>query len=82
MNVLEAANGAWEGVPISILVPQGEPGAVLTALAAGNDVLVVGDSGGDAVRHVVHGSVRAYCQRHAHCQVIGVRGDKEARDAR
>jgi nucleotide-binding universal stress UspA family protein len=69
----EAAPDALGDVDVSIETPEGNPGPVLTQIAAGSDdVLVVGTTPGPRLKRAVHGSVSAYCTAHAHCPVTVV----------
>jgi nucleotide-binding universal stress UspA family protein len=65
----EAAPDALGDVDVTIETPEGNPGPVLTRLASGDDVLVVGTTPGPSLKRAVHGSVSAYCAAHAHCPV-------------
>jgi nucleotide-binding universal stress UspA family protein len=69
----EAAPDALGDVDVTIETPEGNPGPVLTRIAAGDDdVLVVGTTPGPSLKRAVHGSVSAYCTAHAHCPVTVV----------
>jgi nucleotide-binding universal stress UspA family protein len=57
-----AVGGVPGDVDVTIEVPEGSPGPVLTQLAsATGDVLVVGTTPGHGLKRAVHGSVSAYC---------------------
>ena len=76
-NLTERAFRAAGGVPgdldLIIETPEGNPGPVLTGIAAGTeDVLVVGSTRGHRLSRAVHGSVSAYCARHSRCPVTVV----------
>jgi nucleotide-binding universal stress UspA family protein len=76
-NLTERAFRAAGGVPgdldVVIETPEGNPGPVLTGIATrAGDVLVVGSTGGHRMERAVHGSVSAYCARHARCPVTVV----------
>ena len=79
-KALRTAGGALPAVPLAIMIPRGEPGAVLTSLTTASDVPVVGASTGHSLRHVIHGSVSSYCRRHANCPVVAVSG-RQRREA-
>ncbi len=69
----EAVPDALDDVDVTIETPEGNPGPVLTQIAAGDDdVLVVGTTQGPSLKRAVHGSVSAYCTAHAHCPVTVV----------
>ncbi len=68
---------ATGGVPADLAVrvetPEGDPAAVLTGFAARpDDLLVVGTQHNHALKALVHGSVSAYCLKHARCPVVTV----------
>jgi len=66
-----AAGGVPRGLEVMTKTPEGNPGPVLTEIARGaEDVLVVGSARGHRLERAVHGSVGAYCTRHARCPVI------------
>jgi nucleotide-binding universal stress UspA family protein len=72
-----ALRGAVGKLPASlhleIRTPAGDPAVTLTEIAnEPGDVLVVGHKRAISARGIVHGSVTAYCTRHAHCPVIVV----------
>jgi nucleotide-binding universal stress UspA family protein len=76
-NLTERAFRAAGDVPDDLDVifetPEGNPGPVLTGIATrAGDVLVVGSAGGHRAERAVHGSVSAYCARHARCPVTVV----------
>jgi nucleotide-binding universal stress UspA family protein len=76
-NLTEQAFRAAGGVPgdldLIIETPEGNPGPVLTGIAAGTeDVLVVGSTRGHRLSRAAHGSVSAYCARHSRCPVTVV----------
>jgi nucleotide-binding universal stress UspA family protein len=61
---------------VHIVPAGGDPAVVLTRLASQpGDVLVVGSQHRLSARHLVHGSVAAYCVRHAHCPIRAVHPD-------
>jgi nucleotide-binding universal stress UspA family protein len=68
------AAGAFPGdLDVIIETPEGNPGPVLTGIATRAwDVLVVGSTRGHRLGRAVHGSVSAYCDRHASCPVTVV----------
>jgi len=58
---------------LAIRTPGGDPAVALTEIATqAGDILVVGHEPAVSVRGIVHGSVAAYCRRHAQCPVIVV----------
>jgi nucleotide-binding universal stress UspA family protein len=69
-----AVGGIPRDVALTIETPEGDPGAVLTDIAAAEgDMLVVGtEEHRDSLKRLVHGSVSSYCQGHAHCSVVVV----------
>jgi nucleotide-binding universal stress UspA family protein len=78
------AGGIPQDITVTIATPEGEPGAVLTEVAAADDdVLVVGAEPRWSIRRILHGSVGDYCCGHAHCPVIVVPagGDGESESA-
>lgn len=63
--------GLPQDTAVSIETPEGDPGPALTQIAAAEgDILVVGRERGEAMRHLVHGSVSEYCSQHARCPVL------------
>jgi nucleotide-binding universal stress UspA family protein len=63
------------GLDLVIETPAGDPAVVLTSMAARpGDLVVVGSGRTWTARGLVHGSVTAYCQRHARCPVVVVPG--------
>jgi nucleotide-binding universal stress UspA family protein len=72
-RVFRAAGGIPGDLDVIIETPEGNPGPVLTGIATrAGDVLVVGSTHGHRLRRAVHGSVSAYCDRHARCPVTVV----------
>jgi nucleotide-binding universal stress UspA family protein len=70
---LRAAAGALpRDVTLTVSTPRGDPGVVLTAMAAPDDLLVVGTQPRHAMKRLVHGSVSSYCRAHARCPVVVV----------
>lgn len=58
---------------VTIVTPEGEPGAVLPRIASRpGDVLVVGHDPALTLKRAVHGSVSGYCRAHARCPVYVV----------
>jgi nucleotide-binding universal stress UspA family protein len=55
-------------------VEQGRPARVLTHLAEGADLLVVGSHGRGELPGMHLGSVASYCAHHAPCPVVVLRG--------
>lgn len=65
-----------------IRTPAGDPAIALTEIATRpGDVLVVGHRHGISAREIVHGSVTAYCVRHAKCPVVVVAADQSSSQA-
>jgi nucleotide-binding universal stress UspA family protein len=78
-----AVGGVPRDVTVTIETPQGDPGAVLTGIAAADgDLLVVGANRHPSARRLVHGSVSRYCCLHAHCPVVVIPAGPEAGTAR
>jgi nucleotide-binding universal stress UspA family protein len=77
-EALERAVGSPPaGLQLTIRTPAGDPGVVLTAIATEpGDVIVVGHRDAISARGIVHGSVTAYCLRHARCPVEVVAPDE------
>ncbi len=78
------AAGGWppRDVEVTIETPEGEPGPTLTRIASGDgDLLVVGLEHGQAVQHLVHGSVSGYCLEHARGPVFAVPAPDDAGEA-
>jgi nucleotide-binding universal stress UspA family protein len=70
---LQTAAGALPAdLPLTITTPRGDPAVVLTAMAAADDLLVVGTGPHHAMKRLVHGSVSVYCRTHARCPVVVV----------
>lgn len=68
-----AVGGVPMDVPVTIETPQADPGVALVSLGTKpGDVIVVGKDPGHPVRRLIHGSVSAYCSRHARCRVLVV----------
>jgi nucleotide-binding universal stress UspA family protein len=68
-----AAGGVPDDLDVIVETPGGNPGPVLTGIATrAGDVLVVGSTRGHRLGRAVHGSVSAYCYRHARCPVTVV----------
>jgi nucleotide-binding universal stress UspA family protein len=58
---------------LEVRTPAGDPAVALIAIASEpGDVLVVGHKRAISPRGIVHGSVTAYCLRHARCPVVVV----------
>lgn len=77
------AGGLPADVTVTVATPEGEPGAILTSVASGDDdLLVVGHERMPGIRGILHGSVSRYCCGHAHCPVVIVpaRRDRGQRD--
>jgi nucleotide-binding universal stress UspA family protein len=75
-----AVGAVPDDIDLTIDTPAGDPAVVLTTIARqAGDVLVVGHRHGLTVRGAVHGSVTAYCLRHAPCPVMVVPPDGPAR---
>lgn len=73
-DALRSAAGTLPaGLQLQICTPFGDPAVTLAEIAKRpGDVLVVGHKRAISARGIVHGSVTAYCMRHAHCPVIVV----------
>jgi nucleotide-binding universal stress UspA family protein len=73
-NALRSAVGRLPaGLHLKMCTPFGDPAVTLTEIAnESGDVLVVGHEHAISARGIVHGSVTAYCLRHAHCPVVVV----------
>jgi nucleotide-binding universal stress UspA family protein len=61
---------AWPQLDIEVLVAEGHAGFVLSRLADGADLLVVGSRGHGELTGVLLGSVSSYCVTHAPCPVM------------
>ena len=79
-QAMRAAAGSIPGdIDLLIETPAGDPAVALTATASHpGDVLVVGHRHALTARGAVHGSVTAYCLRHARCPVVVVPPDGPA----
>ncbi len=67
-------------IDLVVETPAGDPAVALTTIASSpGDVLVVGHRHALTARGAVHGSVTAYCLRHARCPVVVVPPDGPAR---
>ena len=67
------------GTKVTVLTPEGDPGAMLATIASGpGDVLVVGHDPAPSMKRAVHGSVSGYCLAHARCPVYVVPARKAA----
>lgn len=61
------------GLDLVIGTPAGDPAIALTSMARQpGDLLVVGSGRTWSARGLMHGSVTAYCERHARCPVVVV----------
>jgi nucleotide-binding universal stress UspA family protein len=69
-EVEQATSGMTDVPPITQNSVQGDPTNVLTEVARGAAMLVVGRHRGGLLRHAVLGSVSAVCVRHATCPVV------------
>jgi nucleotide-binding universal stress UspA family protein len=71
-----AAQGRRNGVKVSFLVWEGEPGQAIVEAAASEqvDLVIVGSHGRGAVGRFILGSVSDFVVRHAPCPVLVVRG--------
>jgi nucleotide-binding universal stress UspA family protein len=69
---MEAMGDVPHDVEVTIATPQGDPGRVLTQVAADGDVLVVGSGHDQHLKRLVHGSVSRHCREHAQCPVVVV----------
>jgi len=68
-----------DDLEVVIRTPAGDPAIALTEIAAEpGDLLVLGHGHGITPREIVHGSVTAYCARHARCPVIVVARNENA----
>jgi nucleotide-binding universal stress UspA family protein len=67
--------GREEGVPVSFLVWEGDPGDMIVSAAEAEhaDMVVVGSHGRGAVGRLLLGSVSEHVVRHAPCPVLVVR---------
>jgi nucleotide-binding universal stress UspA family protein len=69
----QAAGPLPAGLDLVIETPAGDPALALTGVARRpGDLLVVGSSRTLSARGLLHGSVTAYCERHARCPVVQV----------
>jgi nucleotide-binding universal stress UspA family protein len=77
-DVLRRAVGSLPaGLDLTVRTPAGDPAVALTAIAGEpGDILVIGHRVALSARGIVHGSVTAYCVRHARCPVEVVAPDK------
>jgi nucleotide-binding universal stress UspA family protein len=75
-SLRDVAGRVPKDVTITVATPEGDPGAILTGIATGDDdLLVVGHErarGFRRIPRVLHGSVSRYCSGHAHCPVVVV----------
>ncbi|MEV4800368.1 universal stress protein [Nonomuraea sp. NPDC049421] len=69
-------------VPVNTLTGRGSPAALLTDLAAGAALIMVGSRGHGALYGMAAGSVSGQVAARAACPVIVMRGDAEERGAR
>jgi nucleotide-binding universal stress UspA family protein len=71
------AGGAPEigGVPVRVVIHEGQAAPVLVKRAAGADLLVVGSRGRGPVHSLLLGSVALHCVTHAPCPVVVAHGD-------
>jgi nucleotide-binding universal stress UspA family protein len=77
---IATAGGPREGTTVTVVTPEGEPAAVLPAIASQpGDVLVLGHDPGHSLKRAVHRSVSRYCRTHARCPVYIVPAHKGAR---
>ena len=68
-----ASGGLPPDIAVTIETPEGDPGLILTEIAAAEDgILVVGKERGQPVRHLVHGSVSSYRGEYPRCPVVAV----------
>ncbi|MCK8676192.1 universal stress protein [Streptomyces lichenis] len=74
-EALAAALGGPTAAGVVRRIVAGHPPQVLTELAEGADLLVVGDRGYSGVRAALLGSVSTHVAQHAPCPVVVVRGD-------
>lgn len=78
-----AVGGIPLDVALTVMTPEGEPGAALADIAtAPGDVIVVGQEPPLTVRRVLHGSVNRYCRKHARCPVVAVPAEEPHADAK
>jgi nucleotide-binding universal stress UspA family protein len=75
--IRKALARAWasrpSGLEVRIATPRADPAIALCSIAQrAGDILVLGDSRRISPRVLVHGSVTAYCVRHARCPVLVV----------
>jgi nucleotide-binding universal stress UspA family protein len=72
----DAMQAAWGGLPdgldVRAVIARGEPGPVLAAEAAAEDLLVLGAGRRGLRSRLVSGRVARYCLRHAVCPVLAV----------
>lgn len=70
--------GRTEGIPVSFLVWDGDPGDMIVSAAEAEhaDMVVVGSHGRGAVGRLLLGSVSEHVVRHAPCPVLVVRPGK------
>lgn len=68
-----ALGGIPKDLAVTISTPGGDPGAVLTRIAAADgDVLVVGTRPGHHAKRLIYGSVSKYCYNRARSPVVVV----------
>ena len=72
-HVVDGIAGANPDVEVVRRVLEGSPGRVLTEIAAGADLLVVGSRGRGGFAGLLLGSVAQQCVHHARCPVVVVR---------
>ena len=78
-----AVGGVPPDLEVAVETPGGNPGQVLTSAASQDgDVLVVGTRRGLRWSRALHGSVSAYCARHASRPVVVVGGTPGRRTGR
>jgi nucleotide-binding universal stress UspA family protein len=73
-RAVEEVAGTIRDVTVTPCVEQGRPARVLTHLAEGADLLVVGSHGRGELPGMHLGSVASYCAHHAPCPVVVLRG--------
>ena len=72
----ETGGAGATDIAVTIETPEGDPGLMLTEIAAvEGGILVVGNVGkerGQPMRHLVHGSVSCCCCEYPRCAVVAV----------
>lgn len=81
-DALREIRAAYPQLPLASEAVEGQPGKVLTDVARGSDLLVLGSHGHGRVFHAVLGSVSEECIRRASCPVVVVPTPHEARAPR